>query len=117
MTDVSDYLAGWVLDEAFTGERHVALFKTSNGEIIEVSAADYERQPVILTASGDSVRTSQNGVSFLAASTWGEVTHIGLCDSSTGGNVLVQRKLDNAIDVHSGSQLDIDSGDLSVHKG
>lgn len=116
MSDVSDYLKTWVLDEVFTGEKFVALYRTVGGDPVEVNAQDYERQPVTLASAGSGVRTSQNSVSFLSENTWGEVTHIGLCDSLSGGNMLMQKKLDTPVDVQSAVQIDIAADDLSVYE-
>src|SRR5512142_3058440 len=57
----------------------------------EVAAADYARQQVTAWNAPGTTRATQNTNAIpwpKATSSWGQITHIGIRDALTGGNLL-----------------------------
>ena len=71
---------------------YLALFTGDPGETgdtsAEVDGTAYERQEVTFSSASGGSMASSDDIEFPAAtSDWGTVTHWGLCDASTEGNV------------------------------
>jgi hypothetical protein len=75
----------------------------------------YARTAVTFTVSGDTASNSA-AVEFPAASggNWGTVSHIGVMDASTGGNMIVHAALDTAKAINDGDVFRIPTGDLDI---
>ena len=71
---------------------YVGLYTTDPGEGntgTEVSGGSYARVSVSFGAPSNGVSTNSASVTFpTATGTWGTVTHIGILDALTGGNLL-----------------------------
>jgi hypothetical protein len=81
----------------------------------EVSGGSYARVSVTFDAPTNGVTTNSADVTFPTATAgWGEVTHVGLYDASTGGNLLFHTGLDTAKTIDSGDIFKITTGNLSV---
>jgi len=81
----------------------------------EVSGGSYARTSVTFGAPSNGVSTNSADVTFpTATASWGEVTHVGLYDASTAGNLLFHTGLDTAKTIDSGDIFKITSGNLSV---
>jgi len=81
----------------------------------EVSGGSYARVSVTFGAPTNGVTTNSADVTFPTATAgWGEVTHVGLYDASTSGNLLFHTGLDTAKTIDSGDIFKITSGNLSV---
>jgi hypothetical protein len=81
----------------------------------EVSGGSYARIAVTFSAPSNGVTTSFGDVTFpTATASWGTVTHIGIHDASTSGNLLFHTPLDVAKTIDSGDIFKITSGNLSV---
>ena len=81
----------------------------------EVTGGSYARTSVTFGAPSNGVSTNSADVTFPTATAgWGEVTHVGLYDASTGGNLLFHTGLDTAKTIDSGDIFKITSGNLSV---
>jgi len=81
----------------------------------EVSGGSYARQAVTFGAPSNGVSTNSASVTFPTASgNWGTITHIGIRDASTAGNLLYHTPLDTAKTVNSSDVFTISSGNLSV---
>jgi len=102
MAAISDYLEGELLDHVLNGNTYtaptsvyIALFTAApsdSGGGTECSGGAYERATVTggFTISGTATRASNTSeIPFPTASgSWGTVTHVGIFDASTGGNLL-----------------------------
>jgi len=75
----------------------------------------YARTAVTFTVSGDTASNSA-AVEFPAASggNWGTISHIGVMDASTGGNMIVHSALDTAKAINDGDVFRIPTGDLDI---
>ena len=75
---------------------YVALFTddpTDAGTGTEVSGGSYARTAVTFTVSGDTASNS-GAVEFPEATgSWGTITHIGIYDASTSGNLIAHAAL------------------------
>ena len=102
MAGFSDYLEDKVLDHVFGGTAYtapstlyVALYTAApsdTGGGTEVSGGSYARKSMPdMTVSGTSPTTATNGaaVEFVTATgSWGTVSHVGVFDALTSGNLL-----------------------------
>jgi hypothetical protein len=70
---------------------YVALFTsdpTDAGTGTEVSGGSYARQSASFTITNDVAANSAQLLYPTASSNWGAVSHVGIYDASTGGNLL-----------------------------
>jgi hypothetical protein len=75
----------------------------------------YARTAVTFTVTGDTASNSA-AVEFPAASggNWGTISHIGVMDAATGGNMIVHSALDTAKAINDGDVFRIPTGDLDI---
>ena len=99
---------------------YVALFTSAPNDAgggTEVSGNGYSRQSVSWdTASGTGGTTANSGaVSFTASgSGFGTVTHIGIFDASSSGNLLCHGAMDTSKTVASGDVLQFAAGAIDL---
>lgn len=96
---------------------YVGLFTTDPGESgagTEISGGSYARTAVTFTVTGDTASNSA-GVEFPAATAnWGTITHIGIMDAETSGNMIVHAALTASKTIADGDVFRIPTGDLDV---
>jgi len=81
----------------------------------EVTGGSYARTAVTFAAPSNGVSTNSADVTFPTCTAgWGVVTHIGLRDASTAGNLLYHTPLDTSKTIDSGDIFKISTGNLSV---
>lgn len=81
----------------------------------EVTGGSYARTAVTFGAPSNGVSTNSGDVTFpTCTSSWGTVTHIGIHDASTAGNLLFHTPLDTSKTIDSGDIFKITTGNLSV---
>ena len=128
MAGFSYYLENKVLLHVFGGTSYtapgtlyVALFTSApsdTGGGTECSGGSYARKSMAaMTVSGTSPTTATNGaaVEFATATgSWGTVTHVGVFDASTSGNLLGWAALSASKTVSSGDVFRFDAGDLDI---
>lgn len=122
----SDYLENKLLDHvlgvaAYTQPTnlYVGLFTTNPADDAsgtEVSGGSYARVAHNVWAAASSRASSNTGQITFPTSTgsWGTVSHFGVFDASSGGNLLFYGALNSPVAVASGRQFRIASGDLDV---
>ena len=120
----TNFLETEILDHVFAGAAYTApstlylgLFTAAPGEAgggTELSGSAYVRKAIAFTTSGDT--TSNNAaVEFpTATGSWGTVTHIGVFDALTSGNLMVYATLTASKTVASGDVFRVPSGDLDI---
>jgi hypothetical protein len=120
----SNYLETELLDHVFAGNAYtspttvyVGLF-TSNpdedGSGTEVSGGSYARQSGSFTVSGNTA-TTDAAIEFpTATGTWGTVTHIGIYDAVSAGNLLAYAALTTSKSIASGDVFRIPTGDIDI---
>jgi len=128
MAGFSDYLEDKVLDHVFGGSAYtapstlyVALFTAApsdTGGGTECSGGSYARKSMpSMTVSGTSPTTATNGaaVEFATATgAWGTVTHVGIYDASSSGNLLCWAALTTPKAVTSGDVFRFNAGELDI---
>ena len=128
MAGFSDYLEDKVLDHVFGGTAYTApgtlyvglytAAPSDSGGGTEVSGGSYARKSMpAMTVSGTSPTEATNGaaVEFITATgSWGTVTHVGVFDAVTTGNLLGWAALTASKTVSSGDVFRFDAGDLDI---
>jgi len=101
MAHMSNYLKNKVLNENLRDSTvYAALFSGDS----EVSQPSYERQQVTFIPPNEGQTSNSQDVLFpIAEEEWGNITHIAVYDSQTGGNLLFKNNAEfvKTIDVSS----------------
>lgn len=125
MAEFSNYLENKVLDHVLRNTSYtspttvyVGLFTTDPtdaGTGTEVSGGSYARQALSVTTASGGIVTSSADVTFpQATANWGTVSHIGILDALSSGNLLMHTPLTTSKTIDSGDILKINSGNLTV---
>jgi len=125
MAEMSNYLENAVINAVLRNSSYtspatvyVGLFTsdpTDAGSGTEVSGGSYARTAVTFGSPSNGVTTNSAAVEFpQATASWGTVTHIGIHDASTAGNLLFHTALDASKAIATGDIFKIASGNLSV---
>lgn len=96
---------------------HIALFTsdpTDAGSGTECSGTSYARQAVTFTVSGDTASNSATITFPAAGSNWGTISHVGVYDNSTGGNLLFHGAVTTPKAIDTGDTFQITSGNLDI---
>jgi len=120
----SDYLENKVLDHVFGGNAYsapgtlyLALYTSDPGDDnsgTECSGTSYARQTIAFTVTADTA-SNTSAVEFpTAGSSWGTITHVGILDALTSGNLLAHGALTSAKTVASGDVFRVPAGDLDI---
>lgn len=81
----------------------------------EVSGGSYARQSISVTTASGGIVTSSADVTFpQATASWGTITHLGLSDAITSGNLLMHSSVTTSKSVDSGDVVKINTGSLTV---
>lgn len=127
MAALSDYAEKLLLDFLMTTGSatrptawYVALFTdatTDAGGGTEVSGSGYSRKAVTFAAASSPGGTTQNTntVTFTAAGgNWGTVSHIGIFDSLSSGNLLWHGALTASRTINDGDSLEFSIGNIAL---
>lgn len=129
MSSFTDYTENLVLNFLLTTNTatrptawYVGLFTAAPSDAgggTEVSGNGYARAATgTISVSGTSPTTATNAaaIEFTAASggNWGTITHAGIFDSLTTGNLLAWAPLTTSRTINNGDVLRIPAGDLDV---
>ena len=97
---------------------YVALYTTDPTDAdagTEVSGGSYLRQAATFGAPSNGVSTNSADITFpVATANWGTITHIGIRDASSAGNLLYYGALSASKTINTGDQFKITAGNLSV---
>lgn len=81
----------------------------------EVSGGSYARQSITFGAPSNGTSTNSAAIEFPAATgNWGTITHVGIRDASTSGNLLYHTALDTSKTINTGDIFKILTSNLSV---
>lgn len=127
MAALSDYSEKLLLDWMMTTGSatrptawYVGLFTAApsdSGGGTEVSGNGYSRQSATFAAATSPGGTTDNtgSVSFTASGgNWGSITHIGIFDASTSGNLLWHGSLSSSKTVNDGDTLQFAAGAIDL---
>lgn len=125
MSAISNYLENKLIDATLRGlaytsplNVYLALFTTDPTDAgigVEVVGGAYARKEI--TFGVDSNGASSNIVEVLyavATANWGTVTHVGIYDALTAGNMLYYGVLTNSKTIQTNDQLKVNAGDITV---
>lgn len=125
MSAMSDYLENEILDHilgtgAYTmpSSVYVGLSTSSfndDNSGTELSGSGYTRKVATFAAAASGTTSNNAAVEFSAATgSWGDVSHFGLFDASSSGNLLIHGAFSVSKTVSSGDILKIAVGDLDI---
>ena len=125
MAELSDYLENKLLDHVLRNTSYtspttvyVGLFTadpTDAGSGTEVSGGSYARQIVSVTTATGGIVTSSADITFpQATASWGTISHIGLLDALSSGNLLMHTALTTSRSIETGDVLKISTGSLTA---
>lgn len=117
-TKLLDHVFG---DTAYTAPGTLYLgLHTSNpaeddsGTEVSTSGTAYARQTVAFTTSGDTTSNTSAVEYPTATASYGTVSHVGVYDASTAGNLLSYGALTTSKAIATGDVLRIPAGDLDI---
>ena len=127
MSALSDYAEKAVLDWLMGGAtptrpsaRYIALYTAApsdSGGGTEVSGNGYSRQAATFDAASSPAGTTSNSaaVDFTAAGgDWGTITHMGIFDAASGGNLLWHGSLTASKTIQDGDTLSFAIGNIDL---
>jgi hypothetical protein len=125
MAEMSNYLENALINATLRNTSYtspttvyVALYTSDPTDAdsgTECSGTSYARQAVTFGAPSNGVSTNSAAVEFpQAGGSWGTITHIGIRDASTSGNLLYHTALDASKTIETGDVFKIATGSLSV---
>ena len=122
----SNYLETEILDHVFGGNAYtapgtlyLALHTASpaedgSGAEVSTSGTAYARQSVAFTVTGNTATTSAAVEYATATANFGTVTHVGVWDASTAGNLLAYAALTSSKTIETGDVFRVPAGDLDI---
>lgn len=125
MSAMSDYLENEILDHilgtgAYTMPTTVYVglstgsFNDDNSGT-ELTGNNYAREVATFTAAASGTTSNSAAVEFNAATgSWGLVSHFGIFDALSGGNLLIHGAFTTAKTIGNGDILKIPTGDLDI---
>jgi hypothetical protein len=96
---------------------HIALYTgapSDTGGGTEVSGGGYGRQAVTFTISGNTASNNAAIEWDTATSGYGTVTHVGVFDAATSGNLIAYAALTTSKTIDTGDVFRLPSGDLDI---
>lgn len=125
MAAMSDYLENAIINATLRGTAYtspttiyLALFTSNPTDAktgTEVTGGGYVRQAITFNAPSNGTSVSAADVLFpVATASWGTVTHIGIMDAATAGNLLYHGTITNTKTIAADDQLKIAAGDVSI---
>ena len=125
MSAMSDYLENEILDHIlgtgsytmasgiYVGLATVSFNDDASGA--ELSCKGYIRKVATFNAAASGAADNSGAVEFPAAtSSWGTVSHFGLFDAVSGGNLLIHGAFTTPKLIDTGDILKISAGDLDI---
>ena len=85
-----------------------------NGNSTEVSGGGYARQTVAFTTSGNTTSNNAAVEYPTATGNYGTVTHVGVYDASSSGNLMAYAALSSNKTIETGDVFRVPSGDLDI---
>ena len=125
MSAMSDYLENEILDHilatgaytmpttVYVGLSTASLNDDNSGT--ELSGSGYARQSATFSAASSGTTSNSAAVEFPAATgSWGTVSHFGIYDAASSGNLLIHGAFTTGKAIASGDILKIATGDLDI---
>ena len=120
----SNFLETEILDHVFGGNAYtapgtlyLALFTAAPSDAgggTEVSGTNYVRKAITFTVTGDTASNSAAVEFDTAGSNWGTITHVGIYDASTAGNLLDWAELSASKAIDTGDVFRVPAADYDI---
>ena len=122
----SNYLETEILDHVFGGAAYTApstlylALHTANpdedgsGAEVSTSGTAYARQTVAFTTSGNTTSNTSAVEYPTATANFGTVSHVGIWDASTSGNLIAYAALTSSKSIETGDVFRVPAGDLDI---
>ena len=120
----TNHLETEILDHVFGGNAYTApgtlylglytATPSDTGGGTELSGSGYARQAMAMSVSGNTASNSAVEEFATATGSWGTVTHVGVFDASTSGNLLAYGALSASKTIATGDVFRIPAGDLDI---
>ena len=120
----TNFLETEILDHVFAGAaytapgtKYIGLFTAAPGETgggTEVSGSAYARQSMAFSTSGATTSNSAAVEFPTATGSWGTITHVGIFDAVSSGNLMVYATLTASKAITTGDVFRVPSGDLDI---
>lgn len=122
----SNFLETEILDHVFGGNAYTApatlylSLHTANpdedasGTEVSTSGTAYARESVAFTVSGNTASNSAAVEFDTATANFGTVTHVGVWDASSSGNMLCYAALTSSKNIETGDVFRVPAGDLDI---
>jgi hypothetical protein len=125
MAEMSNYLENALINATLRNTSYtspttvyLALYTTDPTDAdtgTECSGTSYARQSITFGAPSNGVSTNSAAIEFpQAGGSWGTITHIGIRDALTTGNLLYHTPLDASKTIATGDVFRVAIGSLSV---
>ena len=120
----TNFLETEVLDHVFGGNAYTApvtlytglytAAPSDTGGGTELSGDGYARQATAFTVTGNTASNTSAEEWATATGSWGTITHVGVFDASTGGNLMAYGTLTASKTIATGDVFRIPAGDLDI---
>ena len=122
----SNYLETEILDHVFAGAAYtapttlyLALFTAAPGETgggteVSTTGTAYARQTVAFTTTGNTTSNNAAVEYPTATASFGTVTHVGVFDALTAGNLMAYATLSSSKAIDTGDVFRVPTGDLDI---
>lgn len=120
----TNFLETELLDHAFGNAaytapttHYLALYTAApsdTGGGTECTGTSYVRTTVAFTTSGDTASNTGAVEYPTAGGSWGTITHVGVFDASTGGNLMAYGTLTASKAIDTGDVFRVPAGDLDI---
>jgi hypothetical protein len=122
----SNFLETEILDHVFAGAAYtapttlyLALFTAAPGETgggteVSTTGTAYARQTVAFTTTGNTTSNNAAVEYSTATASFGTVTHVGVFDAVTAGNLMAYATLSSSKAIDTGDVFRVPTGDLDI---
>ncbi len=122
----TNFLETEILDHVFAGAaysapgtHYLALYTAAPGETgggteVTTSGTAYARQSVAFTTTGNTTSNTAAVEFPTATASFGTVTHVGVFDAATSGNLMAYATLSSSKAIASGDVFRVPTGDLDI---
>jgi hypothetical protein len=122
----SNFLETEILDHVFAGAAYtapttlyLALFTAAPGETgggteVSTSGTAYARETVAFTTTGNTTSNTAAVEYATATASFGTVTHVGVFDAATSGNLMAYATLSSSKTIDTGDVFRVPAADLDI---
>jgi hypothetical protein len=125
MAEMSNYLENVLINGTLRGSTYtaptttyLALYTNDPTDAdtgTEITGGSYVRQAITFSSPSNGATSNSSAIEFpQATADWGTITHVGIRDAVTSGNLLYHTPLDTSKTISNGDIFKITSTNLSV---